>query len=173
MSPIIFTIIYTLLVVSLILQQSFAFKYTLHSLNKCSADLVSRKFMHNSLISGAKDTAIFSYLPSVLVAELDPDTISALGDVQDLNDALDNIDINATLNPAAGILNTSTASNIDRINTVIAVSIRFADPFSGISVGAGCSDWSRGISSRSAGVFHLLVGPSQRYLKELDTYFKS
>lgn len=97
------SVIFTIIIVSLLLQQSFAFKYSLNSLNKRSADLVSRK-LHTTFITGTKETAIFSYLPSVFVAELDPDTISALGDVQDLNDALDNIDINANLNPAAGSL---------------------------------------------------------------------
>ena len=91
------------LFIVIFLQQSYAF-YRPNCEYKLSASLVRRKFTYSSssIISGSRNTAIFSYVPSIYVAELDPDTISALGDVQDLNEALDNIDITANLNPAAG-----------------------------------------------------------------------
>jgi hypothetical protein len=43
-----------------------------------------------------------SFSSSLMISELDAETISALGDVQDLNEALDGIELDATGNPAAG-----------------------------------------------------------------------
>ena len=99
-----------LLIAALLLSHTSAFQ-CLRSPHTRTSNYLHRKSspLHASSFSPFPPS-LFSLQPSLLLAEgLDAETLDALGDVQELNYALDGV-VDSTVNPAVGILTKLAAS---------------------------------------------------------------
>ena len=101
MTQFVFAVLYSICLFSIFLRQSYSFSKLPFRFVPLQQKVALSALLDKSAVL---DHLHVPHIPSsVWIAELDPETISALGDVQELNEALDSIDVGATtINPAAG-----------------------------------------------------------------------